>query len=201
MPNLNDFRSFFVMASLVGALFIAWPVSFSAFPSEGGEKFSELYVLGPNRMGENYPFNVKANENYRIFLGTGNHMASSAYYVVYVKFRNQSEPLPNPTAYMPSPLPALYEYRVFLRDGGVWEAPLDFSLCRPTISGNKCSLESLTINGLPSCVNKVGLWDSENEGFFFELFFELWIYDPQTKDFRYHNRFVGIWLNMTLDVD
>jgi hypothetical protein len=41
------------------------------------------------------------------------------------------------------------------------------------------------------------MWDSESHGFLFQLFFELWLYDLASQGFQYHNRFVGVWLNMT----
>jgi len=197
MLRLEDFETVFVLASLVGALLVASPALFFVFPSRAGERFSELYVLGSGRMAEGYPFNVKANETCKIFLGVCNHMGSSAYYAVYLKFRNQVEPLPNSTAGTSSPLPSLYEYRVLLSDGGTWEAPLNFSLVGVSFSGNSCFVESLRINGVVSHVGKAGLWDSENGGFFFQLFFELWIYDPVSGGFLFHDRFVGIWLNVT----
>jgi len=41
-------------------------------------------------------------------------------------------------------------------------------------------------------------WDLENSGFYYQVFFELWLYDTSLQGFQYHNRFVGIWLNMTM---
>jgi len=185
------------LVSLAGSLLIASPILSSIFASGSGEKFSELYVLGPNGTDPVYPFNVKANDTHGIILGIGNHMGSSSYYALYVKLRNQRESPPNSTANMPSNLPALYEYRVLLRDGEVWQPPLDFSFGDLYFSSNSCTLTSLTIDGLTFHVDKVGFWDSESKGFFFQLFFELWIYTPESKGFRFHGRYVGIWLKMT----
>jgi len=195
MLKLEDFKTIFLIVSLVGSLIIASPALAFVLPPRVGEKFSELYILGPNHMAEDYPFNIKTGETYKIYLGVTNHMASSTYYALYVKFRNQNEPLPNSTNDVPSPLPALYEYRLLLSDSGVWEAPLTLSLDSFDISGNRCFLDSLTINGLTLYVDKTASWDSENNGFFFQIFFELWIYD--TGAFRFHDRFVALWLNMT----
>jgi len=195
MLRQEDFGTIFLIMSLLGSLIIASPALAFVLPPRVGERFSELYILGPNHMAEDYPFNIKADETYKIYLGVANHMASSTYYALYVKFRNQTEPLPNSTNGTPSPLPALYEYRLLLSDGGVWEAPLTLSFENFTISGNNCVLESLTINDIVLHVDKMVSWDSENEGFFLQIFFELWTYD--TEGFRFHDRFVGIWLNMT----
>jgi hypothetical protein len=163
----------------------------------GGERFSELYVLGPGHMAEGYPFNVRENESYLVYLGVGNDLGSSAYYVVYVKFRNQTEPLPNATAGVPSSLPHLYEYRVFLRDGQSWEQPLTFSFSQVSVAENRSLVGGLTVNGVVYGVSRSGVWDDENKGYFYELFMECWVYDNASDAFQFHNRFVGLWLNMT----
>jgi hypothetical protein len=168
---------------------------FITFPS--GEKFTELWVLGPQYMIEDYPFNVRANETYKIFVGLSNHMASSSYYAVYVKFRNQTEPLPNSTAGTPSPLPALYEYRLVIRDGETWEEPITFSFTHVSIFENRSLVEDLTINNLTFRVDKPAFWDPNNKGYYYQLFIELWIYNPESDGFQFHNRFVNIPLNMT----
>jgi hypothetical protein len=162
-----------------------------------GERFSELWILGPGHMAEGYPFNVRAHVSYLVYLGVGNHMGSSAYYGVYVKFRNQSEALPNATAETPSPVPSLYEYRVFLEDGKSWEAPLTFSFSDISIVENRSTVGSLAINDFSLSVDKPALWDVENNGYYYQVFMELWIYDASSGAFQFHNRFVGIWLNMT----
>jgi uncharacterized membrane protein len=163
-----------------------------------GERFSELWILGLGHMAEGYPGNVKANVSYFVYLGVGNHMGSSAYYGVYVKFRDQSEALPNATAGTPSPVSALYEYRVFVQDEKSWEAPLTFSFSNVSIVENRSLVGSLTINDVALSVDKPALWDAERRGYFYELFMELWIYSVESSAFQFHNRFVGIWLNMTI---
>lgn len=197
MLKLEDFETIFLLTSFAGALIISSPALAFVFPSQTSEKFTELYVLGSNRMAEDYPFNVKAGEGYKIYLGIGNHMGSSVHYALYVKLRNQTEPLPNSTTGAPNPLPPLYEYRVFLGHGEVWETPLDFSFEGFSFYGNSSILETLTVNGLNLHVDKTTSWDSENKGYYFELFFELWIHDPESNGFSSHNRFVGIWLSIT----
>jgi len=46
-------------------------------------------------------------------------------------------------------------------------------------------------------VDKLAPWDGKNNGYYYQLFVELWIYMVESDGFEYHNRFVGIWLNMT----
>jgi hypothetical protein len=58
-------------------------------------------------------------------------------------------------------------------------------------------VETLSLNGLDLHVGKMVSWDSENKGYYLQLFFELWIYDSNAGGFSFDNRFVGIWLNAT----
>jgi hypothetical protein len=160
----------------------------------------EVWVLGPGHMAEDYPFNVTAGVSYLVYVGVGNHMGSSTYYVVYVKFRNETEPLPNVTTGAPSVLAPLYEYHVFLEDGGNSDVPLAFSFSNVSFSGGQSTVGSLTINGVPFIVGKSVSWDAVNSGYFYQLFMELWIYDPASDGFSFHNRFVTRWLNMTASV-
>ena len=197
MLKLEDYKVVFASVGLIGVLLFASPTLGLVLRLPGGEKFSELWVLGPGHMAEDYPFNVKANDNYSVYVGVGNHMGSSAYYVVYVKFRNQSEPLPNATDGTPSPLPPRYEYRVFLQDGKTWDAPLTFSFSDVSFFENRSWVAGLVINGVAFSVNKLALWDVNNTGYYYQLLIELWIYGVESEDFVFHNRFVGIWLNMT----
>jgi hypothetical protein len=197
MLKIKDSKAIFFTVSLLGALLIASPFLVYALPSWTVEGISELYILGPNHMDKDYPFNVKANETYKVFSGIGNHLGSSAYYAMYVKLRNLSEPLPNSTTGMPSPLPTSFEYRAFLSDGEVWETPLVFSFRNVSYSEARCFVGKLTINGLTQYVNKTIPWNSENHGFFLKFFFELWIYNPENETFGFHNRFVYLLLNVT----
>ena len=193
----EDLKLSYVISCLVLGLIISSPTLGMVVKFPRGESFSELWILGPNRMAEDYPFNVSANEVYSVYLGVGNHMGSSAYYVVYVKFRSQLEPLPNITTGTPSPLPALSEYRVILEDGKTWEAPLEFSFSEVSFIENQCLVANCVVNDVASRVDTTALWDAENNGYYYQVFVELWIYNLASKGLQFHNRFASIWLNMT----
>jgi len=197
MLKIEDYKVVFATLGLVGILLFASPTLGLVLRLPGGERFSELWVLGPRHMAEDYPFNVGADVNYLVYVGVGNHMGSSAYYVVYVKFRNQTESLSNATAGTPSPLPPLFEFRLFIEDGKSWETPLRFSFSNVSFSENRSFVGSLMINGVTFNVDKSASWDVENNGYYYQLFMELWIYNVESSDFEFHNRFVGLWLNMT----
>jgi hypothetical protein len=196
MMKLEDCKVVFAAVGLIGVLILASPTLGLVLHLPGGEKFSELWVLGPGHMAEDYPFNVRENESYLVYVGVGNHMGSSTYYVVYVKFRNETEPLPNATAGTPSPLEPLYEYRIFLEDGKSWEAPLNFSFSGVFFFERWSRVRTVRINDVAFGVNKLALWDVNNTGYYYQLFVELWIYNVGFE-LQFHNRFVDRWLNMT----
>lgn len=195
--NLGDYRLLYVLACIGLALIIVSPTLAMFVRLPGGETFSELWILGPGHMAEDYPFNVGANETYKIYLGVGNHMGGSEYYVVYVKLRNQTESLPDNLNKTPSSLPTLFEYRFFVRDQETDEREVLFSFDGASFDGNTSSVQTLTLNGLSVDVNEYAAWDQTNSGFYYQLFFELWLYNATTSGFQFHNRFVSLWLNVT----
>jgi hypothetical protein len=196
--SLQDYRNLLIAACLIALLLAALPAAsvLVAFRTTR-ERFSELWLLGPDHMAENYAFNVAVGESGTMYLGIGNHMGSSTYYAVYVKFRNQTQPLPDETTSTPSSRPSLYEIRTFIQDGKTWEKLMTFSILEASQSGNTSFVNRLAIDNRSTSTDSSTSWDPERAGFYYQLFFELWIYDTATKNLTFHNRFVTMWLNMT----
>ena len=196
LAKIEEYRSFFMTGSLILILIATVPTLalFIRIPSSP-ERFSELWLLDSERRADDYPFNVRVNETYTVFMGVGDHLGYSAYYKIYVKFRNQTQSAPNSSNSTSSSLPALFNITAFVADERAWELPLTFSFdYNETLS--QVEFYSLTLNDVVLDMRSYTVtWDSENNGFFGNLFFELWLYSD--KEFQYHNRFVGLWLNMT----
>lgn len=190
--ELKEYRKLFGAASLILILFATYPVlSMIISIPTGREHFTEFWILGPNHKAEDYPFNVGINEiQGPVHVAVRNHMGYSVYYLVYVKLRNQTQPSANRT--MPSPLDPVYEFRFLLSDRGLWESPFVFSF-----EGEPSFISGVSINGDVLPVICSSTWDSERHGFYYQLFFELWLYNGTLRDFEYHDRFVWLWLNMT----
>jgi len=196
--NLEEYRTVFTVTSLLLTLIVAAPMISMLIPIRTRtERFSELWILGPDHTAGDHPFNVRVNETHRIFAGLGNHMGYPAYYMVLVKFRNRTQPLPDSLSSKPSPLPPIYEFRAFVSDGARWEAPLNFAFLEVSRSEDSFLVRQMSINGVVFSVNCTSDWDSENGGFYYQLFLELYLCDTSLHEFRYENRFVGIWLNAT----
>ena len=198
--KFEDYRALFLVASLVSGVLAASPALslFVSFPTSG-ESFSEFWLLGLDHRAESYPFNVSVDEtNGPIYLGVRNHMGSSKYYMVYVKLRNQTQPLPDGSTGKPSPVPPLYEFQFFLSDDEVWEHSVTFVIHYTSSQNDSVVVHYTSINGVRFPVNSSSIWDWERNGFYYQLFFELWLYNTASHSFQYYDRFVGIWLNMTV---
>lgn len=196
--SMGDFKLLYVASCVLLGLVILSPTVALVVKLPEGERFSELYVLGLGHMAEDYPFNVSANSVYSVFLGVGNHMGGLEDYVVYVKLRNQTESLPDSVSGTPSDLGSLFEYRVALREGDVWEREVSFSFEGISRYGNSCRVSGLVVDGYSVAVEKVVAWNNQTSTFCCQLLFELWHFDGTVSAFEYHNRFIGIWLNATV---
>jgi len=191
--NAEQHRGWFIVGSLALMLMVAAPTLalFVRLPSSS-ERFSELWLLAPHHKAEDYPFNVKNGAAFTVYVGVGNRLGYSAYYRIDVKFRNQTQLLPNSSSSTPSPLNSTYEFHLFLEDDKTWETPFVFSF-----QGEPMFISNITINDALFHVNRSSIWNQERKGFYYQLFFELWLYNMTSQGFQYHNRFVGLWLNVT----
>jgi uncharacterized membrane protein len=195
--NLKQYKSLWIVVTAVLALLVASPALARVLVYPQTSFFTEVWLLGPGHMAEDYPYNITANENYRVFLDIANHLGSCAYYVVKVKFRNDTQSAPNSLNFTPSDLPSLYNMTAFVANGETWELPItfEFSYKVTTIQVN---FKSMTFNGIN--INLTGEssdWNPQNRAFYGNLLFELWIYNSTTSTFQYHERFVSLLLNMT----
>ena len=194
--NLNNTKLFYVLSCIILGFVILSPTLFAVIPFPEGEKFSELWILGPNRIIESESFDILENQLYSIYLGVTNNMGAVEFYKVYVKLANLSDPLPNRAAGLASPLQPIFEYNLFLEDNEKSEKEIVFSLEDISFEDNICQITKLSVDDHEVPVDKMIAWDELNPGFHCQLIFELWIYDKTTSDFRFQNRSVWIWLNI-----
>jgi hypothetical protein len=198
--NLQQHRVILLVATAILALLVASPALQRLLVLPQTDFFTELWILGPDRKAENYPFNITSNVNYNVFLGLGNHLGRAAYYQIQVKFRNQTQPAADSFNRTSSTLPPLYGINVFVADKETWELPLTFSFeYTYDESITQVDFSSLTVNGNTLDLHAYSAsWDSEQSGVFGIMFFELWIYNDATGSFDYHERFTSLRFNMTV---
>ena len=202
--NIGEYGVLFWTVVAVVTLLVASPALSQLLVYPRTEFFTELWILDANHKAENYPFNITHNQNCSIYLNIGNRLGYCAYYLVQVKFRNQTQLAPTSfgpiESRIPSPLPSLFSFSAFVADEQVWELPITFSfdyIWNETHS--KVEFLGLRFNGV--WLNMTGYevsWDLERRGFLGFLFFEIWLYNSNVNVFQYHGRFVGLWLNITV---
>ena len=202
--SVKEFGLIYWIAVMVLALVVASPFLSRVLVYPRTEFFTELWILDANHEAESYPFNITRNQNYSIYLGIGNRLSYCAYYLVQVKFRNQTQEAP--TSFGPienrssSSLPSLFNVTAFVADEQAWELPLTFSfdyVWDETLS--RIDFSSLRLNGVwLNMTNYTVSWDSEKSEFRGFLFFELWLYNASANVFQYHGRFVSLRFNMTI---
>jgi hypothetical protein len=195
--QLDSYRNIFIAVGIIGVLLFASPTIAAFIKLPLGQEFSELYILGPNHTFENMPFNVENSVRNLIYVGVGNEMGYPLYYTVYVKIGTQNESLPNIELGLPSALPPLHEYKLFLDDGATWQTPLTFQVNNLNFANGVSTLHGIRINGIDYSVNKSSAWDSNKQGYYYNLIFELWTYNSTIGISQYDNRFVLLRLNMT----
>jgi hypothetical protein len=199
LTRLHEYRVLFFAVTGILTLLVASPALSRLLVYPRTEFFTEMWILGPSHMAEGYPFNITSGQSYSVFLGVGNHLGYCAYYVVEVKFRNQTQSAPNSFNFTSSTLPSLFNITAFVADQSMWEVPLTFSLdyaFNETLL--RVDFQSMVLNGVTLDLNGYSTsWNASRRMFPGNLVFELWLYNMMSQSFQYHDRFVGIWLNMT----
>lgn len=197
--NLQEYKVLFIVVISVLVLLVASPALQRLLVYPQTEFFTEFWLLGPERKAEDYPFNITRNERYSVFLGVGNHLGYCGYYVVEVKFRNESMSAPNSFERTPSSLPSLFSMRVFVADKEVWEERLTFSFDYGFDEAfSRVIFKSLTLNDVTLSLHGLtSEWNATTSRFYGNLVFELWIFNESSGGFMYHERFVDLKLNMT----
>jgi hypothetical protein len=200
--NLQKYEVLFIVVISVLALLVASPVLQRLLVYPQTEFFTEMWLLGPEHKAENYPLNITIRENYHVFLGIANHLGHCAYYLIQLKFRNQTQSAADSFSRTPSSLLPLYSITAFVADKEKLEIPISFSFNYVQSSYNDTLLQvrfiDMTFND--TVLNLSGytaVWDAERSGFFGNLFFELWIYNSTVGALQYHERFTGLRFNMT----
>jgi hypothetical protein len=197
--NLQEYKVLFIVVVSVSALLVASPALQRLLVYPKTEFFTELWLLGPNQKGEGYPFSITLNENYSVFLGIGNHLGECAYYVVEVKFRNESGSAPNSFKRTPSSLPSLYNITVFVAAEESRNHLLTFGFDYGfDDSMSRIDFYSMTLNDVKLDLHGLNSkWNANASRFYGNLIFELWLYNTSTSLFYYHERFVDLKFNMT----
>lgn len=195
--NLQQYKFVFIAIGLIGVLLIASPVFLTVLQPPPTQPFSELHLLNSDGIASDYPYNVIVGSNYSVSIGVNNNLGSSAYYVLYLKIRNYTDSLPNATLGLPSSINPIYEYHFIIQDKEYWTSTLHFEFFDFYIDNNQSLINQIVINSDVLTVNKPSIWVSNYTTYFYQLLFELWVFDSQEQSLIYHNRFVNLPFNLT----
>lgn len=196
--DLREYEVALIVVTAIVALIVASPALSRILVFPRTEFFTEMWLLGPNNTAENYPFNLTSGQNYTVNLGLANSLGSAAYYVVEVKFRNETEP--GPTNSTASSLPSLFNITAFVADQGSWQIPLTFGFnysvneSVPLVSFYNMTFNDVTLD----LTGQAAAYNTTRSGFYGNLFFELWLYDTTLNSLEFNQRSVWLWLNMTV---
>ena len=195
--GLQQYKMLLLVVTIVSALFVASPALqqlLLVYPQT--EHLTEFSLLGPYH-NATYPYNVTVGKNYRLYLDVGNRLGSCAYYLIQVKFRNQTQSAPDSFNHTSSNQPSLGNISFFVADKETLELPIDISF-QYKLGENKTELDmqNIILNGAVLKANTPIAWDSQRKGFYGNLFFELWIFNDTLNVFQYHQRYVSLWLKM-----
>lgn len=189
------FRFLFQVGAFILVLVAVSPVFNSINVSLGSnERHSQFILLDSNGRVGDYPLNVQTRKDYTFFVKIVNNLEQSTYYRIFVKLRNQSS-IVNEGGTV-NEINFLYESRVLVDDGDFLEIPFQFKILNISSSDNFLIIEKVFLNGKPSNIDCSSDWDSKKDGFYFQLFFELWRYDVLVGDFIYDDKTVGFWFNV-----
>lgn len=194
--SLKSYLAVFVVIILVSTIVATVLINDNSdlIPSE---KFSEFWLLDSNHETDNFPFNVTSGEAYTVFVDVANHMDSTQDYVVYVKFRSYNQYLLDSSS-TPSSLSPIYNFALSVDDENVSETAVTFEFRDVSLEDNVITVEQFVINGDVNTVRSSSNWTSTNDGYYFQVLFELWRYDQELGRYDFTDLSLGLWMNMTI---
>jgi len=201
--SLRTFKVLFILVIAILSLLVASPALQRISISPQTQFFTELSLLGPGHMAENYPYNITSDQTYNIFLDIGNQLGSVTYYQVEVKFRNETQFAPNEFNSTSSSQPSLCNFTAFVANQESFEIPITFAFdfnysFVNNFSQEQANFNSLILNGATlNLQGQTSIWAPQAHVFYGNLIFELWIYNSTIGGFQYNNRSVSLVFNMT----
>lgn len=198
----QKYKTLILVATMVLALFTASPAIQRLAIAPQTTHLTELSILGAYH-NATYPFNVTAGQNYPLYIDVDNHLGFFAYYQIEVKFRNQTQSAPNSFNQTSSNLPSLGNIPFCVANNQALELPFNvsFYFLPDQNNGDRLDMQNVILNVFSLSLSSTTIaWDSQRNGFYGNLFFELWIFNDTANAFQYDQRYVSLWLNMTAPV-
>ena len=196
---LQQYKTLLLVVTVVLALFVASPAIQQLVAVPQTTYLTELSLFGSYH-NATYPYNITVGQNYPLYLNVDNHLGSCAYYLIEVKFRNQTQSAPDSFNRTRSNMASLGNISFIVANNEALQLPIDISFKYKLDGNNKDQLDmqNIIVNGFSLSVSPTTIaWDPQRIGYCGNLFFELWIFNDTTNAFQYNQRYVSLWLNMT----
>ncbi len=197
---LQQYKTLLLVVTVVLALFAASPAIQQLVVVPQTTYLTELSIFGAYN-NATYPYNITVGQNYPLYLNVDNHLGSCAYYLIEVKFRNQTQSAPDSFNGANSDLPSLGNISFCVANNEALELPINISF-QYQLNGNninQLNMQNIILNGFSLSLSPTTTiaWDSQRLGYYGNVFFELWIFNDTANAFQYNQRYVSLWLNMT----
>ncbi|MGD6808898.1 MAG: DUF1616 domain-containing protein [Candidatus Bathyarchaeia archaeon] len=195
MSFFQKHRALILVIAAILALAVSSPLIEQYVSAPKTEPLTELSVLGSYH-NATYPFNLTSGDIYPLYFTITNHLGEQANYKLEVKFRNQEQSGPDSFNHTQSSLPALTSFTFDVKDGESVESRLDLAFDYQ-VQTEEAVLNSITINGTSVDMDNLPVaWDSEQDAYLGNVFFELYLYDDSAGGFVYNQRYVSLWVNL-----
>src|SRR5208283_518734 len=151
---LQQYKTLFLVVTLVLALFIASPAIQQLAVAPQTMSLTELSLFGPYQ-NTTYPYNATIGQNYPLYINVANHLGTTAYYLIEVKFRNQTQSAPDSFNHTSSDLQSLGNIAFCVANNQALQLPVNVSFQYQLDSyvENQLDMQNIIVNGFPLSVS------------------------------------------------
>lgn len=180
----NTLRSRLFLLILAVLVTVSMSIAYVVSVPRDYEMFMSLSTLGSNmKASDYYPDgrpDIGLGDNVRWYIQVYNNMGNTEYIAVRVKILNSEQEAPDDNMHTPSSVEHVYEFRNVIGKGETITIPFEWSIASILSIGNEKVIKEMVING-----DKVEVNASTVEGKNFRIVFELWRYNPDSKEFEF----------------
>lgn len=155
------------------------------------EKYSEIWLLGENRVANDLPYSIEGN--HMIYVGVANHRGVEESYLVSVKIRDLAQARLDSSSSGPSSSPSIHDFSLVVNDNDFVEIPVELSFGDFDVRNDSLILSDVTLNDLTHSIDKT-IFKDENV-FSVQLLFELYRFDELSEGYVFQNLSVSFWLH------
>lgn len=200
--DLKISRGLFIIVLMFLVFIVAVPAITIFVPFENRvETFSEFALLGQNHDIIASPIKVSSQEMTELYVSLTSHMDTSEYYMVELKFRNNSLSSLENNISGSSSASILYSYHFVVDTGETIELPLEIGFSEIDVEGDVLVLNNFLIDDKLIPIRESTKVDMSTSNFYAELLFELWIYNDISDSFDFVGQKAWVWINIIPEVN